>query len=169
MNYNATLYYPTIEFANKEWLWNACLLWDKVYRIVPEGYIPNDRDEIRTLIEDKSVIANIAPEKYATEIFEDFIKVMDKSKWACALSEADYMDNNYVKLHEGKADVQLRELLIAGNKRDDEGFYYVPREFANIYMIYLSNYIAKKIILHSRQIMIFVVMFELYGVEWKIA
>ena len=29
MNYNATLYYPTIEFANKEWLWNACLLWDK--------------------------------------------------------------------------------------------------------------------------------------------
>ena len=144
MNYNATLYYPTIEFANKEWLWNACLLWDKVYRIVPEGYIPNDRDEIRTLIEDKSVIANIAPEKYATEIFEDFIKVMDKSKWACALSEADYMDNNYVKLHEGKADVQLRELLIAGNKRDDEGFYYVPREFANIYMIYLSNYIAKK-------------------------
>ena len=46
MNYNATLYYPTIEFANKEWLWNACLLWDKVYRIVPEGYIPNDRDEI---------------------------------------------------------------------------------------------------------------------------
>ena len=144
MNYNATLYYPTIEFANKEWLWNACLLWDKVYRIVPEGYIPNDRDEIRTLIEDKSVIANIAPEKYATEIFEDFKKVMDKSKWACALSEADYMDNNYVKLHEGKADVQLRELLIAGNKRDDEGFYYVPREFANIYMIYLSNYIAKK-------------------------
>ena len=97
MNYNATLYYPTIEFANKEWLWNACLLWDKVYRIVPEGYIPNDRDEIRTLIEDKSVIANIAPEKYATEIFEDFIKVMDKSKWACALSEADYMDNNYEK------------------------------------------------------------------------
>ena len=86
---------------------------------------------------------------------KDFIKVMDKSKWACALSEADYMDNNYVKLHEGKADVQLRELLIAGNKRDDEGFYYVPREFANIYMIYLSNYIAKKIILHSRQIMIF--------------
>ena len=71
MNYNATLYYPTIEFANKEWLWNACLLWDKVYRIVPEGYIPNDRDEIRTLIEDKSVIANIAPEKYATEIFEN--------------------------------------------------------------------------------------------------
>ena len=144
MNYNATLYSPTIEFANKEWLWNACLLWDKVYRIVPEGYIPNDRDEIRTLIEDKSVIANIAPEKYATEIFEDFKKVMDKSKWACALSEADYMDNNYVKLHEGKADVQLRELLIAGNKRDDEGFYHVPREFANIYMIYLSNYIAKK-------------------------
>ena len=49
--------------------------------------------------------------------------------------------SNYMK---GKADVQLGELLIAGNKRDDEGFYYVPREFANIYMIYLSNYIAKK-------------------------
>ncbi len=33
---------------------------------------------------------------------------------------------------------------IAGNKRDDEGFYRVPREFANTYMIYLANYIAKK-------------------------
>ena len=34
------LYYPTIEFnaADYEWLWRAALLWDKVYRIVPDGY-----------------------------------------------------------------------------------------------------------------------------------
>lgn len=144
MNYNATLYYPTIEFNNKEWLWNSCLLWDKIYRIVPEGYVPDDRSEIREVIEENDIVANIVPGKYATEIFEDFKKVIDESKWACALSETDYMDGNYVRLHEGKADVQLRELLIAGNKRDDEGFYRVPREFANTYMIYLANYIAKK-------------------------
>ena len=144
MNYNATLYYPTVEFNNKEWLWNSCLLWDKIYRIVPEGYVPDDRSEIREVIEENDIVANIVPGKYATEIFEDFKKVIDESKWACALSETDYMDGNYVRLHEGKADVQLRELLIAGNKRDDEGFYRVPREFANTYMIYLANYIAKK-------------------------
>lgn len=144
MDYNATLYYPTIEFASKEWLWNACLLWDKIYRIVPEGYIPDDKSEVRAIIENADIVANIVPGKYATEIFEDFKKVIDESKWACALSEADYMDGNYVRLHEGKADVQLRELLIAGNKRDNEGFFYVPREFANTYMIYLANHIAHK-------------------------
>ncbi|WP_312648995.1 hypothetical protein [Aminipila sp.] len=34
------LYYPTIEFQFKDfqWLWTSALLWDKVYRIVPDGY-----------------------------------------------------------------------------------------------------------------------------------
>ena len=35
---------------------------------------PMTEMKLETLIEDKSVIANIAPEKYATEIFEDFYK-----------------------------------------------------------------------------------------------
>lgn len=92
MNFNATIYYPTIEFKSKEWLWNACLLWDKIYRIVPEGYFPDDRSEIRKVIAENDIVANIDPGKYATEIFEDFKKVIDESKWACALSETDYMD-----------------------------------------------------------------------------
>ena len=35
---NYALYYPTIEFQNYSWLWSASLLWDRIYRIVPESY-----------------------------------------------------------------------------------------------------------------------------------
>ena len=37
---NSILYYPTIEFRHEDyqWLWNAALFADKIYRIVPPGY-----------------------------------------------------------------------------------------------------------------------------------
>jgi hypothetical protein len=38
---NATysaLYYPSIEFADPQWLWASSLIWDRIYRIVPKDY-----------------------------------------------------------------------------------------------------------------------------------
>lgn len=34
---NAAIYYPSINFRYKNWVLGASLLWDKIYRIVPEG------------------------------------------------------------------------------------------------------------------------------------
>jgi hypothetical protein len=45
------LYYPTIEFQVNDypWLWMASILWDKVYRIVPDGYDLHEPRNIREI------------------------------------------------------------------------------------------------------------------------
>ncbi len=52
---NYTLYYPTIEFRNSRWLWSAALLWDRIYRIVPEGYEPQDPRNIQVIVSTPTV------------------------------------------------------------------------------------------------------------------
>jgi hypothetical protein len=54
----AVLSYPTIEFYDDTWL-KACLcIWDKVYRIVPSSYRPNDSDEVKLAI-DCGLVENV--------------------------------------------------------------------------------------------------------------
>lgn len=40
MKPDSILYYPHIEFQNEAWVKSCLLLWNHVYRIVPEGYTP---------------------------------------------------------------------------------------------------------------------------------
>jgi len=143
MECNYTLYYPTIEFRNKAWLWNACLLWDKIYRIVPQDYKPDDLFEVQQIIGNSDIISNLNPSTYANEISLDFIEGLKSNRWPSAALSYTTPDSNYVRLHEGKADIQLKKLLISSQK-DEEGFYNVSQEFASAYMMYLANYMAKK-------------------------
>jgi hypothetical protein len=65
---NATysaLYYPSIEFADPQWLWASSLIWDRIYRIVPNGYAPEDSENIRKLSETGEIGIPIHPDKYA--------------------------------------------------------------------------------------------------------
>ena len=52
MKPDSILYYPHIEFQNVAWVKSSLLLWNHVYRIVPEGYVPNDNDDIKALIDE---------------------------------------------------------------------------------------------------------------------
>ena len=49
---NSILYYPTIEFRHEDyqWLWNAALFADKIYRIVPPGYELNESRNISCVL-----------------------------------------------------------------------------------------------------------------------
>jgi hypothetical protein len=47
---DSVLYFPQIEIQNKEWLKNALLLWDNVYRIVPKDYKPADDAEMKEAV-----------------------------------------------------------------------------------------------------------------------
>ena len=58
MKPDSILYYPHIEFQNEAWVKSCLLLWNHVYRIVPEGYTPNDSDEIKALV-DADLVRNI--------------------------------------------------------------------------------------------------------------
>ena len=56
---NSILYYPTIEFRHEDyqWLWNAALFADKIYRIVPPGYELNEPRNIRELCSTGEIVA----------------------------------------------------------------------------------------------------------------
>lgn len=142
MNNRMALYYPTIEFCNPKWLWTAALLWDRIYRIVPDGYIPKDSSNIRDLMEDGTIGTGIDPSLYSSSVSNQFISKYNGSDWgAPALGNYKLMSNQYIQLHKDKADVKIRNLIIAkGGKNGD--WIRVPEYIAGLYMLYLANHIA---------------------------
>ena len=144
------LYYPTIEFApsDYEWLWRASLLWDKVYRIVPDGYMPADPPEIQELCSTGEIGIKLSPNSYSSKASTSFIDKLNNRDWqAIALQYADddlRQFKDYAKLHKSKADVALRELaLISNDCYENDEWLCMPREMANQYMVYLATEIAR--------------------------
>ena len=43
---DSILCYPTSEFRDLAWLKASLLVWDRIYRIVPASFVPNDGDEL---------------------------------------------------------------------------------------------------------------------------
>ena len=79
MKPNSILYYPHIEFQNEAWVKSSLLLWDHVYRIVPEGYSPNDSDEIKALV-DEDLVRDIKLLFFCKTLFF-FCEVNKVCKW----------------------------------------------------------------------------------------
>ncbi|MCK4415152.1 MAG: hypothetical protein KAY32_16595 [Candidatus Eisenbacteria sp.] len=136
------LYYPTIEFHDFEWLWNASLLWDRIYRIVPAGYEPDDCENVRILAQSGEIGHAIRPEEYAPLVAKEFVDRIEEGRWDAAAVERDIPDE-YARLHKGKVDVALREMIIAkGAGAEHKDWLYVRTEFGALYMTYLANHIA---------------------------
>jgi hypothetical protein len=141
------LYYPTIEFQDFSWLWAASLIWDRIYKIVPDSYEPDDVDNVKALQEGGEIGMPIRPGSYAREIADDFIKGLHSGKWQAAALEFDVPADfpAYARLHHDKVDVALREMIVAKGKGASHGdWLYVPTNFEALYMTYLANAIADK-------------------------
>lgn len=137
------LYYPTIEFQDYAWLYSAALLWDRIYRIVPSSYIPDDPDNIKALIDTGEIGIPINPDPYAKEIAEEFIDKLRTEHWDAAALTYD-IPEDYMRLHSDKVDVKLRELIVAqGEVQNNNEWLHVPVEFGAHYMTYLSNRVAE--------------------------
>lgn len=143
MSGNYALYYPTIEFQNYEWLWAASLLWDRIYRIVPRDYELNEPDNIRILCEPGEIGIPIHPDQYAPEIAEEFMARITNREWD-ALAFDTSISEDYDRLHQGKVDVRLRELIVAQGSFKDNNWLHVPQDFASLYMTYLARSICQR-------------------------
>jgi hypothetical protein len=136
------LYYPTIEFQDETWVKSALTFWDKVYRIVPRGYNPNDSDEIyiakqEGLIEDVFLSADDL--KIAAIEFEKFC---DNQNGLPAGLDASLYE---VRLHTDKIDERLKPFFAQFSKSiDKDGFYKIPERIANGYMFFLSDTVSKR-------------------------
>lgn len=146
-NQNNVLYYPTIEFQDYEWLWGASLLWDRIYKIVPEGYEPDEPENVKILQEGGEIGIPIDPQKYTKEISREFIKRLKSKHWnAAALIHSEDDDATQItRLHESKVDEKLKSMLIAkGQASSADNWLNIPTEFSSQYMTYLANSIAQK-------------------------
>lgn len=143
------LYYPTIEFKSEDyrWLWVSSLLWDRIYRIVPDGYKLNEPRNIQELCSTDEIGIPLSPNKYSKRASDEFLLKLESREWQAAALEFDHEDielyNQYCRVHKDKIDVTLRNVLLLDKDiSQDEDWLYVPREMSNLYMAYLAKYIA---------------------------
>jgi len=136
------LYYPTIEFQDETWVKSALTFWDKIYRIVPREYHPNDSDEIyiakqEGLIED--IFLSTEDLKKTAIEFEIFC---DNQDGLPAGLDASLYE---VRLHSDKIDERLKPFFAQFSKSvDKDGFYKIPEKIANGYMFFLSDTVSKR-------------------------
>lgn len=143
-NPNYVLYYPTIEFQDYRWLWSASLLWDRIYRIVPENYNLDEPRNIQCFTETGEIGIPIRPDSYAKKVAEEFLEKVEFGNWSAAALEFD-VPEAYARLHQDKVDVQLRNMIISsGTSNVKDEWLHVPTEFEALYMTYLAEQIAKK-------------------------
>lgn len=137
------LYYPNIEFSDETWVKSTLCIWEKIYRIVPSSYTPNDSYEIKQAI-DAGLIINLtlSPEdlSQASEEFEVFwdsvpIKPAGVEGW-------EGLD---VRLHPEKVDARILPLLQSlSTKIDPDGWLKLSPQVANTYMLFLAETISRR-------------------------
>ena len=146
---NSILYYPTIEFRHEDyqWLWNAALFADKIYRIVPPGYKLNEPRNIRELCSTGEIGIPLSPVPYSKEASEEFSEFMDENhRKAAALSLIEDNETEYIRIHSSKMDVKLLQDIFFKLKHidEDENWLYASPHTVNFYMTFLANHIAEK-------------------------
>mgnify|MGYP003303096936 CR=1 FL=1 len=140
---SSILYYTTIEFKRGDynWLWNASLFWDKIYRIVPPGYNLNEPTNIKELCSTGEIGIPISPLKYASKASEDFLDFIEENRdKAAALSLVDSDEVELIRIHPSKIDVRLQ----------NEFFYKlidVSKSFEILYIL-ISSVLFSSTILH---------------------
>ena len=140
----SALYYPSIEFGDPRWLWAAALIWDRIYRIVPRHYSPEDSENVKRLCESGEIGAAIHPDPYTKLVSEQFKEGLESGRWNAAALTLD-IDQEYARLHEDKVDVQLRNIIISRGKAKSHGdWLHVPTEFEAHYMTYLARHVAEE-------------------------
>jgi hypothetical protein len=141
------LYYPSIEFQDISTLKKSLFVWDRVFRIVPTGYLPNDTTEIREAIATGSVVNLKLDSNEKSEAANGFLKFYAERNdrenplaWPSGFSL-----ESFTRLNEDKIDSKLLPLFEQlAIRLTGDGFLEVPYELAGGYMFYLAKVVAEK-------------------------
>lgn len=137
----SVLYYPHIEIPDPNWLKSALLLWDDVYRIVPQSYSPADTPETKAAVDAGLVRAIHLERQDLVGISKKFDKFLTNLPFTPAGLEAG--DTSLI--HPEKVDATLYPLLEqhAVGERNG-GWIELPKEIVRGYMFFLSTQVAKR-------------------------
>ena len=142
MNKDA-LYYPHITLGNPVWIKAMSLLYENIYRIVPDNVIPDDNSQLQALLEEGSVGKMIDPASYSKDTADEFLAKLDD--WDAAAFDGDPEGEEQLsRIHEDKTDHRVKRLFKEAGFQNENHWMYVPTEIASHYMLYLANDISKK-------------------------
>jgi hypothetical protein len=135
----ATLYFPHVQFRSIDWLKSALLYWEKVKRIVPEGFGPEDPPEVRSLVE-AGLVEDVSPAPFrdaARARFHPRFAALAKSRngrfpWST-------LERAATVLHPDKLDERLQhELADRGLARASGDWLEVEPQVAALYLTVLA-------------------------------
>lgn len=141
------LHYPTIEFNDLDALKRSLLVWDRVHRIVPGGYVPQHPPEVATAVAE-GVILNLAVDaaekSSAAHRFLDFYALRESQRTRLAWP-AGFSSEAFTRINPDKIDAKLLPLFEQLAQRlTADGFLEVPHEHAGGYMFYLAASVAQR-------------------------
>lgn len=147
------LYFPSFHFPSDDWAKLATLYWDKVYRIVPDGYkTPRDTHTIVELTSNE-ILLNLQPEKFfrelikITEIFSEFIETHEyELAKKYSVDKTPILESiNIMKIESGLRRVFIKNGLgkeiEIGN---DKGWLGMHPQLVKVYMSALATALADR-------------------------
>jgi hypothetical protein len=136
---DSILYFPGIEFATPSWVRAALLIWDSVYRIVPEGYVPQDSSDTLEAV-NAGLIHNITLEP------DDLASTHDGfQKFLCNIPFMPAGLQGSHRVHKDKIDARLYPILDkVATHHVDKDWFQLPSELARGYMFYLAQNAARR-------------------------
>ena len=137
------LYFPSIEFYDDTWLKGALCHWDKIYRIVPPSYTPQDNDEVKQAVDAGLVESIKLSSGDLSDTAEKFVEFWNSAPIVPA--GFDGYDEEPIRLHPEKVDERIRGQLAALSQHiDKDGFLSLSKEVANSYMLFLSDSVSRR-------------------------
>lgn len=158
----AAVYYPYIHFGSRRWLRTAALYYDKITRIIPEGFEPDTVlgysalgedsaglvDDIRALSE-ANVIDEERPEPHTARVAEQFFDVastlLTDPKQRTQISP-QLARSHFYRIHRDKLDPTLARILeehgLAKKQGRDDPDWSLEPVIAGVYMMLLAQRMA---------------------------
>lgn len=139
---DAILYYPHIEFFSTDWLKQVLTIWDRVYRVVPSSYSPDDADEVREAVDAGLVVDLRLTQEDLAQVSNQFIEFLDSLRWR---PDGLHPRKETSRIHEEKIDARLRPLMRGlCQKVSADEWLQLPREIADGYMLFLAEVVARR-------------------------
>jgi hypothetical protein len=139
------MFFPHIEIADAALLKGALCVWDNIYRIVPEGYIPHDSDDVIQAVESGRLREIRLTAGDLSEARRDYTAFLQSLPFLPDALDRT-ADGEILQVHSSRMDqLMIAELTdLVGAIRRHGDWLDLPRGVADGYMLYLSNAVAKR-------------------------
>lgn len=172
-SFGHALYYPYIHLTNKNWLKHAFLFWNKISRIVPHSFEPQDNEDVIRIRQETNFLEDYKPDQWIIQdTFRDFAKYLtennDMMRYLRHHHERErdrhHFDIEYREMFESmrhrtisnssyihidKIDPHLTRMLIdmglaLRGEHEWSSWIKIDNEIGSLYMTYLAKSIAQE-------------------------